>query len=234
MNPACLSVPLGRLFSPGVVVAVLREAADPDLLLPAEAACMGRAVAKRRQEFAAGRLCARRALAQFGVLDFPLRAADDRQPIWPDSMAGSITHTEGFCAAAVAPRTRVGALGLDSEVVGDIKAEIWPRICVPIEMAWVRSLAAAEQAAAVTLIFSAKEAFYKCQYPVVGERLDFRDVSIEAAQWGAPEGVFRIHATRRIAIAAHGPLPMPGRYLFHDGFVTAGMDLGRADGESVQ
>lgn len=233
MNPAYLSDPLGRLFSPGAVVAVLREAGDPGLLLPDEAASMGRAVPKRLQEFAAGRLCARRALAEFGVRDFPLRPADDRQPIWPDSMAGSITHTEGFCAAAVALRRRVGALGLDSEVVGDIKVEIWPRICVPIEMAWVRSLAAAEQAAAVTLIFSAKEAFYKCQYPVVRERLDFPDVSIEAAQWGASEGVFRVHSTRSIAIAAHRPLPMPGRYLFHDGFVTAGMELAGADEKSA-
>ena len=190
---------------------------------------MGRAVVKRLQEYTAGRLCARRALAEFGVLDFPIRAAEDRQPIWPDSMAGSITHTDGFCAAAVALRRRVGALGLDSEVVGDIKVEIWPRICMPIEIAWVRSLAAAEQAAAVTLIFSAKEAFYKCQYPVVRERLDFSDVSIEAAEWGASEGVFLIHPTRRIAIAAHRPLPMQGRYLFHEGFVTAGMDLAGAD-----
>ena len=233
MNPASLSTRLGRLFSPGAVVATLREPGDPQQLLPEEAAHLGRAVPKRRQEFAAGRLCARRALAEFGMPDFPVRVAEDRQPIWPDSMAGSITHTAGFCAAVVAERRRIQALGLDSELVGDVKPEIWPHICLPDEIAWLRSLPASEQAPAATLIFSAKEAFYKCQYPVVHERLDFPDVRIEAAEWGASEGVFRIHPTRSIAIAAQRSLPMQGRYLFHERFVTAGMDLAGADEESA-
>jgi 4'-phosphopantetheinyl transferase EntD len=233
LNPATLSSQLGGLFSPGAAAATLCEPGDPGLLLPEEAAQLGRAIPQRAQEFAAGRLCARRAMAEFGIFEFPIRVGDERQPLWPDCLAGSITHTAGFCAAAVALRRRVGALGLDSEVVGDIKVEIWPRICVPIEIAWVRSLAAAEQAAAVTLIFSAKEAFYKCQYPVVRERLNFRDVSIEAAAWGASEGVFLVHPTRSIAIAAHRSLPIQGRYLFHERFVTAGMDLAGADEEST-
>src|SRR5271170_2846494 len=102
MNPANLSTKLGNLFPPGAVVADLREPGDPELLLPVEATYLGRAVPKRVQEFTAGRLCARRALAEFGIVDFPIKVADDRRPIWPDSMVGSITHTAGFCAAVVA------------------------------------------------------------------------------------------------------------------------------------
>jgi hypothetical protein len=68
---------------------------------------------------------------------------------------------------------------------------------------------------------------------VARDRLDFRDVSIEAAPWGASEGVFRVHSMRSLAIAAHRPLPLLGRYLFHEGFVTAGVDLGGADVESA-
>jgi 4'-phosphopantetheinyl transferase EntD len=225
MNPAHLSTALAGLFSPGAAVAVLREAGDPGLLLPEEAAPMGRAVPQRLQEFAAGRLCARRALAEFGVLDFPIRRAEDRTPIWPESMAGSITHTDGFCAAVAAERRRIGALGLDSEVAGGVDIGIWGRICRPDELAWVHSLPESERGAAVTLIFSAKEAFYKCQYSVVRERLDFHDVSMEAAAWGASEGVFRIHPARTLAIGAHASLPMLGRYLFHERLVTAGVDL---------
>jgi 4'-phosphopantetheinyl transferase EntD len=230
MNPS-LSTKLAGLFLPGAVVADLREPGDPGLLLPEEAAYLGRAVPKRAQEFAAGRLCARRALAEFGIVDFPLRVGDDRQPRWPGSMVGSITHTAGFCAAVVAERRRARALGLDSEVVGDVNPEIWPRVCTSIETAWLQSIPAAERAAAVTLIFSAKEAFYKCQYPVVGERLDFHDVRIEAAApgategWSASEGTFLIHATRSIAISTQAALPLPGRYVFHEAFVTAGMSL---------
>jgi 4'-phosphopantetheinyl transferase EntD len=229
MNPANSSTRLGSLFSPGVIVAILREPGDPGLLLPEEAAHLGRAVPKRMQEFAAGRLCARRALAEFGMPDFPIRAAQDRQPIWPDSMVGSITHTAGFCAAAVAERRRIQALGLDSEVVGDVKAEIWPHICLPDEIAWIQSLPAAAQVLAATLIFSAKEAFYKCQYPLVRDPLGFHDVRIEAPTWDASAGIFLVHPTRSLAIATYAALPLHGRYLFHENLVTTGMDFPAAD-----
>jgi 4'-phosphopantetheinyl transferase EntD len=225
MNTVSLSNRMCSLFPPGVAAAELREKGDPGLLFPEEAVYLGRAVLKRAQEFAAGRLCARRALAQFGIVDFPIRVAEDRQPIWPDHMVGSITHTAGFCAAVVAERRVTGAVGLDSEVVGDVNGEIWPSICVPYETAWLASLPASQRAAAVTLIFSAKEAFYKCQYPVVRESLDFRDVSVEAAAWGVPSGVFTIHPARQIAIAKDLTAPLQGRYLFHEQFVTAGMAL---------
>src|SRR3984893_2793536 len=131
MNPAALSIPLGTLFPPGAVAADLRGPGNPELLLAGEATYLGRAVPQRVQEFAAGRLCARRALAEFGIVDFPIEMAGDRQPIWPDSIVGSITHTRGYGAAVVAERRSAAALGLDSEVVGDVNAEVRPRICVP-------------------------------------------------------------------------------------------------------
>jgi 4'-phosphopantetheinyl transferase EntD len=223
MNPATLSSDLGILFPPGAVAAVLRGQGDALLLLPAEAMHVQRAVPTRVQEFAAGRLCARRALAEFGFVDFPIKVAEDRQPMWPDRMVGSIPHTSGFCAAVVARRPAVVALGVDSEAVGGVNAEIWHRICGPLETAWVGSLPAPERAAAVALIFSAKEAFYKCQYPAARQRLDFHDARVEAPAWGASGGAFEIHATRSLAIAQYAALPLRGRYLYHEGFVTAGL-----------
>jgi len=178
---------LVTLFPPGAVAAELREPGDPQLLLPAEAMYVRRAVPKRVREFAAGRLCARRALAEFGIVDFPIQVADDRQPVWPGSMVGSITHTAGYGAAVVSERRSAAALGLDSEVVGDVKAELWPRICVPTESAWVESLPASEQAAAVTLIFSAKEAFYKLQEAVTG-KFDLEVVASDATPFDASVG----------------------------------------------
>ena len=228
MNPATLSTALGRLFAPGVVAAELREQGDPSLLLSAEATHVGRAVPKRMQEFAAGRLCARRALAEFGFVDYALKVAEDRQPMWPAGMVGSITHTTGFCAAVVARQRAATALGIDSEVVGRVNAEIWHKICVPVESAWVESLPAPQRPGAMALIFSAKEAFYKCQYPAVRQRLNFHDARVEAPVWGAPGGEFRIHAMRSLAIAGYAALPLPGRYLFHEGFVTAGLGLSGA------
>jgi 4'-phosphopantetheinyl transferase EntD len=225
MNPATLSADLAGLFLPGVAAAVLREPGDLELLMPQEARHLGRAVQKRAREFAAGRLCARRAMAEFGIVDFPLEVAEDRQPKWPDSMVGSITHTAGFCAAVAAPRRLAAALGLDSEVVGDVKPDILSHICVAEEIVWLESIPESERAAASALLFSAKESFYKFQYPAVGERLGFLDVSVTVLEWASPRGMFEINATRGMAMAALAPPPLTGRYLFHEEFVTTGMSL---------
>jgi 4'-phosphopantetheinyl transferase EntD len=231
-NPAKLSPGLSSLFPPGALVAELREPGNPILLMPAEAQYIGKAVLKRRQEFAAGRLCARRLLSEFGIRDFPVEVADDRQPVWPEHIVGSITHTSGFCAAVVGQKKLLVTVGLDSEVAGNVKTELWPSICVPSEIDWLRSLPESEQAIAATLIFSAKEAFYKYQYPLTRERLNFHDASIELLGWAALSGTFTIRANRHLAIAEYVALPMRGQYLFHEQFVTAGIGLAAAAGSA--
>jgi len=224
-NPAGLSADLAGLFPNGVVVAELRRAGDPELLLPAEAAFMTKAVPKRVREFAAGRLCARRALEEFGVTGFPVCVAEDRQPIWPDRLVGSITHTAGFCAAAVAERSHCMAVGMDSETVGDVTRDIWPTICGASEAGWIRSLPAAAQDAAITLIFSAKEAFYKCQYPLTREWLNFHDLIVAPLDMNCAEAEVSVRATRRIAFEEHSRLPLAGRYRLHERLVSVGFGL---------
>jgi 4'-phosphopantetheinyl transferase EntD len=226
-NPAVLSSMLSGLFPPGALAAELRTPGDPALLLPEEAPFLGRAVLKRAQEFAAGRLCARRLFAHFNMADCPLPVAADRQPLWPKPLVGSITHTSGFCAAVVAESTRIAALGMDCEVIERVKEGVWPHIFMASEALWLRSLPDSQQAAAATLIFSAKEAFYKCQYPLVGERLTFHDASVEVSDWGGRRGTFRIEASRRIEFASHAPMPLQGQYLFHDTFITTAIAVTR-------
>lgn len=213
--------PIRTLFPHTVLIRCRRLPGDPAELHPAEALDVARAVPKRIAEFAAGRACARAALAEFGVREFALRAAPDRQPVWPAAFIGSITHTTGFCAAAVAPRASMLAIGLDTEVVGAPTQDIWPTISRSEELAWVRSLPAGEQSAAITLLFAAKEAFYKCQYPLVGEWLDFHDLRVAAGGWGESTGTFAVSATRSIKFAGRVALPIVGRYLFHEHFVSA-------------
>ncbi|HEV7358239.1 MAG TPA: 4'-phosphopantetheinyl transferase superfamily protein [Steroidobacteraceae bacterium] len=225
-NPAKSSTSLRGLFPPGALVAELRGPGDPAALLPEETLCVKGAVQKRVQEFAAGRACAHRLLGELGIDDFSIKVADDRRPLWPDALVGSITHTSDFCAVVVAKKETLGAVGIDSEIAGSVEAHLWRGICTPSETAWLRSLPEDEQTAAATLIFSAKEAFYKCQYPLVRERLSFHDATVEPV-WGAERGVFKIHATRSIALARHAALPLQGEYLFHEEFVSTGIALPR-------
>lgn len=222
-NPAHLSASLAGLFPRGVLAAELRGPCDPALLYPQEAAHLGNAVAERCQEFAGGRVCARRVLAELGILDFPIKAAEDRQPQWPQAIVGSITHTTGFCAAVAAEKKLIAAIGIDSERAESVESKLWPGVCTAAEIDWLRGLPESQQAAAATLLFTAKEAFYKCQYPLVGERLSFHDATVEVPAWPAVRGAFTIHANCSIAIARHARLPLAGRYVFHEQFVTAGV-----------
>jgi 4'-phosphopantetheinyl transferase EntD len=221
-NPARLSSSFQALFPPGVIAAESDQPGRVELLLPEEAACLGRAVPERQQEFAAGRLCARRALAELGIENFALIAAPDRQPIWPAAIVGSITHTVGLCAAVVAPGSRFAGLGVDTEIVGRVTAELRARICVAAELDWIDSLPEARRAAAAALMFAAKEAFYKCQSPLTGQWLGFQDVRIEAAV-----DTFRVIPTRPIALAELTASPLTGRYRYHKEFVSAGIALER-------
>ena len=228
-----LSTTLHGLFPDGVIVAELRGAGDPSELFPEEAAYLGRAVAKRAREFAAGRLCARRALAELGIRNFPLEVAADRRPLWPAGIAGSITHTEGFCAAAVADQGQFASLGIDSEAASAVKLKLWDSICRPEEIAWLGTLPEGERTAAATLIFSAKEAFYKCQYPLTTQSLAFHDAEVQV-RWGEGRGAFTISATRALAFAEFASLPLSGQYLFHEQFVTAAVCLRRQPGRLDQ
>jgi 4'-phosphopantetheinyl transferase EntD len=220
-NQAHLSHVLPDLFPSGVVAAEMREPGDAADLWPAEAECVRHSVPKRVMEFAAGRACARRALRELGIEDFALLAAEDRRPIWPDSIVGSITHTTGFCAAAVAPRRLLAGIGIDSEQVDKVGRDLWNTICRPEEASWRDALPCEQQRAAAALVFSAKEAFYKCQYPLSGEWLDFHDLHVEPMDWGAQCGQFTVQATRRISAEAQSHWPVVGRFLFHESYVTA-------------
>jgi 4'-phosphopantetheinyl transferase EntD len=225
-NPVRLSDGFQSLFPAGVVATEMRVPGDVALLLPEEAACLGRAVAKRRQEFAAGRQCARRALQEFGVVDFPLRVGADREPLWPRGFVGSITHTAGICAAVVASRERFRGLGVDAEIVGVVGAELWPSICVAAETAWLASLPQPERAPAVTLIFAAKEAFYKAQFPLARERLHFHDIGIDVPVWSTSRGSFLVRPLRPIRVSEFVALPLRGEYGFFGEFAAAGVAIG--------
>ena len=224
-NPASLSTGLCELFPQGALTAELRGRGDPGALYPEEARYVQKAVRKRTEEFAAGRLCARLLLREFGIHHFAVEVGAHRQPLWPEELVGSITHTTGFCAAVAAHKKSLRSVGIDTEIAGSVQPKLWRGICTPSETTWLRALPQSEQLAAATLIFSAKEAFYKCQFVVTQERLGFHDVSVELPAWGEKRGAFKVVANRSIELERQAALPLPGRFLFHEQFITSGMAL---------
>jgi 4'-phosphopantetheinyl transferase EntD len=206
------------LFATGAVAFQTRDTIPADALLPEERQFLSRAVAKRIHEFAAGRVCARAALSKLGYASTALLMSADRAPLWPAGATGSITHTDTFCAAVVAPTRQIRALGLDAEPVRSVKPDLWRRICTPQELAMLQAQDEPSALAAATLIFSAKEAFYKCQYTLTQQWLGFADISVTI-----DADRFTVQATRSLQIAAQTPAPWHGRYRHEAGLVMTGM-----------
>jgi 4'-phosphopantetheinyl transferase EntD len=213
------------LFPPGVCVATGPNEDDEAALHPEEielARPMGPA---RRREFAAGRGCARRAIADLGVPGGPVLRGLRRAPSFPPGVVGSITHTNGFCAAAVARADSFAGIGLDAERDEALSERAAARICGPGELAALSALPGrtAERWAAV--VFSAKETLYKAYFPLTGFFIGFRDAVIALFPEADDAGRFEAKLLRRDAPAAAGQRRFAGRYAADGARVITGVAI---------
>ncbi len=151
---------LASLFPADVVTAEADPTTIVGALHAAERACIVQAAQKRQREFTAGRLCARRALAEFGLADQPLLAGEDRTPSWPAGIIGSISHCRRYCGVAVARRGVLVAVGLDVEPQDGFATEIWDSVLTANERRWVERHPIGQRESLAKLLFSAKECTY--------------------------------------------------------------------------
>ncbi|MDT0608718.1 4'-phosphopantetheinyl transferase family protein [Streptomyces lancefieldiae] len=151
-------------------------------LYPEEEALVARAVAKRRREFTVVRSCARRAMEKLGVPAQPVLTGEQGAPRWPAGLAGSMTHCDGYCAAALVRATDLASLGIDAEPDGPLPEGVLTAVALPGEAERLRRLA--EERPGIhwdRLLFSAKESVYKAWFPLTGQWLDFSEADIEIA-----------------------------------------------------
>jgi 4'-phosphopantetheinyl transferase EntD len=134
---------------------------------------------KRREEFVAGRMCANEALRRFGLPLSQVGREASGAPIWPAGVLGSITHTNAIAAAVIAPASEFKAVGLDIEEVGAVDVNLWPLLFSEPETLRLGEAAPFARTCLATALFAAKEAFYKAQWPLTREWVDFLDVEVE-------------------------------------------------------
>jgi 4'-phosphopantetheinyl transferase EntD len=204
---------LRGLLPPGTEgVEATADDAEADLW-PGEEALVGKAVPKRRREVAAGRASARRALALLGVPPVSLPSDGDRVPRWPKEVRGSITHTQGYVAAAVAWADQFCGLGIDAERVSRVREDILRLIAKPDELRWVAGQPVETRGMARALLFSAKEAAYKCQFPDTRQRFDFLEAACEVVG-GEIDGRGRFCVCFDRVRGGAPPPPIAGVYAF--------------------
>lgn len=211
------------LHQPLKGVVLINARFDPQRLTPDDwqrcgiepPASIQRSVAKRQTEFLAGRLCAREALRRLdGRVQVPA-IGEDRAPVWPPGICGSITHSTGWAAAIVAPQTQWRGLGLDAEHVLDAEraSRLAGEILTADELARMQALPADQVALCVTLTFSIKEALFKALYPLVGKRFYFEDAQV--LDWSA-DGQVRLGLLCDLSEEWHHGKQLHGQFSLHD------------------
>ncbi len=210
------------LFDGRAAVAVSGLDHGLDALHPDERAQVASAVAKRQREYTAGRVCARRLLRLLDLGGDALLSDDDRVPRWPAGVIGSITHSAGQCAVAVARSDELRALGLDLERADAVRPELWRRIFRPSEIERLRSAPSDLQPRLAALAFSAKEATYKCLFPESRVALGLREVEVEV---DLQDGRFRVRPHRDVAPLAVSGSWLEGRLAAPGPWVVTGLAL---------
>ena len=133
---------------------------------------------KRLSDFSTGRYCALKALEQLGIQDAIIPIGEDREPIWPEGIVGSISHCDSLTGAVVAKSSDHISLGLDIEEIGRVTPHLWDLVFTENEKKYLSGLSDKEILVQSTVIFSIKEAFYKFQHPLTKTFLDFLDVEV--------------------------------------------------------
>jgi 4'-phosphopantetheinyl transferase EntD len=215
--------------------------ADPKALGPQavvfdeERAAVARAVEKRRFEYYATRQLAHEAFRSLGVPVVPVLNRQDRSPIWPSGVIGTLTHTAGWCAVAVAlPQPACVSLGLDAERAYDMSTEVARRVLTDLEFQRLSSLSPSEFQSRATLCFSAKEAVYKCLFPFVQRYIGFEEVEIEL-DFAASSGPFAVRLLNPELGRAAGPpgYALSGRFISEGNLWVTGVTMGAADAEAA-
>lgn len=145
-----------------------------------EAELMRMATPKRAREFYLGRHLARQASLNLGFELLSLKIAAGGEPTWPRGVVGSICHSPHTALSVVGLASSYAGLGVDirdTREIADLEASLVAsdeEFASATDIGWASDLKSARH-----LMFSAKEALFKCQFPLTDLRdLDFRDVTL--------------------------------------------------------
>ena len=219
MNKTRIRQGLLEIFGPDIGIGVTDPNAGHHELRQIEQEAVARAVPKRVQEFAAGRAAARLALREIGRAEVAIPRAEDRSPVWPAGIAGSISHCDDLCLAVVSHIDHWRALGLDVEDNAPLPKETWPIILTESELSRLTALPIWKRSRTIKALFSIKEAVYKAQYPLTGMIFDFH--TLEVSLQGRD---FTAELTCDVAQLQRG-VQFSGRYFTHGKYLMSGTGI---------
>ena len=191
---------LASLFQTAVVVQSCDITDFQSSLGPREREAARSMVQKRIAEFSSGRHCARLAAAQLALTPkqqtqiCDIAIGSSRQPLWPEGVIGSITHDDARAIVVLSVDPTCAGVGIDlqsfaerqsmSELHGIIGSKTEVRAAVDQlsrSTAYTDVVQNEGLDTASAVVFSIKEAVFKCFFPIFGIWIDFTDVTIDLA-----------------------------------------------------
>ncbi len=133
---------------------------------------------ERRRYFVAGRTAVRMAMSSLGLPPCPIYRGESGEPVWPFGVCGSIAHSKSLCFCIVAEAGSCSSIGVDVEDVERIRPELARKVMTPAERSEWEKLDESEALYRLALVFSAKEAYFKFQYPLTGRFVGFGDAEV--------------------------------------------------------
>jgi 4'-phosphopantetheinyl transferase EntD len=151
-------------------------------ILPEEMAFIEKAVQQRKHEFATGRWLSRQGLRNFGLEDSCIGIGPLRNPLWPDSVIGTITHDSDCCAVVIEKKSLLGPKGIGIDLVAlNARAEKMPNL-LPIVMMHQNELESLKflniDVDPSLLLFSVKESVVKALNFKLNKYVDMRQIEI--------------------------------------------------------
>ena len=135
------------------------------------------AVNKRQAEYLVGRYCALKALEKLSKQDmaaYTVLSGKHREPLWPENIVGSISHTSDCALCAVGNANVFYGIGIDLEVIlTPLQAQdVALQVHNTHELQQLKAVGISDHVA-TTILFSAKESLFKGIFSQVGEYFGF-------------------------------------------------------------
>lgn len=118
-------------------------------------------------------------LKTLSAADHHISIGSNREPLWPEKLTGSISHTNNRAVALVAERDAHQFVGLDVEnwLNADTAEQIGSIIHDKSEVDLLREQGLSFERA-TSIIFSAKESLFKATFPYIGHYFGFECVRV--------------------------------------------------------
>lgn len=144
-------------------------------------------VTKRKAQFLAGRIAAKNALQTISADNKTIHIGEHREPLWGNKIIGSISHSDGLSIAIAQFQTSSNqGIGLDIQTIlndQEINDSANAVLTANDEIFLKKEIHAYSYNQLFTLLFSAKESFFKAVFNDVGHHFDFDAVSLKSVDY---------------------------------------------------